>query len=94
MPNRLLSESHTEEVNWLPLSEVICCGTPNLATQPLTKAVAQDSAEVERRGMASAYLVDLSRIVRRCVSPLLEDGRGPTKSIWRWLNRWMGLLIA
>jgi hypothetical protein len=83
MPNCLVSESHTEEVNWLPLSEVICCGTPNLATQLLTKAEAQDSAEVERSGIASAHLVDLSRIVSKCVSPPLKGGRGPTRSIWR-----------
>jgi hypothetical protein len=72
MPNRLVKKSQTAEVNWLPLSEVISCGIPNLDTQPPTKAVAQASAKVDLSGMASAHLVDLSRTVSKWVSLPLE----------------------
>jgi hypothetical protein len=81
MPNRLVKKSQTAEVNWLPLSEVICCGIPNLDTQPPTKAAAQASAEVDLSGMASAHLVDLSRTVSKWVSPPLEGGKGPTRTM-------------
>jgi hypothetical protein len=37
-PRRRVRASHTEEQNCLPLSEVTCAGTLNLATQPLTRA--------------------------------------------------------
>jgi hypothetical protein len=65
MPNRCVNESQTEEQNWLPLSEVICWGTPNLATQPATNAAAQLSAEVDLSGNASAYLVERSNTVNK-----------------------------
>jgi hypothetical protein len=94
MPSLLVKKSQTEEVNWLPLLEVICCGIPNLATQPPTKAAAQASADVDLSGMASTHLVDLSNTVSKCVSPPLERGRGPTRSMCRWLKRWVGLGIA
>jgi hypothetical protein len=47
--------AQTALANWGPLSEVICAGTPNLDTQPLTKAVAQLSAVVLERGIASTH---------------------------------------
>ncbi len=79
MPNRRVNESQTEEQNWLPLSEVICWGTLNRTTQPSTKAAAQFSAEVDRSGNTSANLVDRSKTISRCVYPLLEGGKGPTR---------------
>jgi hypothetical protein len=87
MPSCRVKDSQTEEQNWLPLSEVICWGTPNLATQPSTKAVAQLSAEVDHSGKASAHLVDRSKTVSRCVYPLFDWGKGPTRSMCRWLER-------
>ncbi len=57
--------SQTEEQNCLPWSEVTCSGTPNLATQPVTRASAQLAAEVARSLIASAQRVDLSIMVKR-----------------------------
>jgi hypothetical protein len=34
------------EVNWVPLSEVMREGTPNLDTQPPIKASAQEAADI------------------------------------------------
>jgi hypothetical protein len=93
MPTWCVSTSQTEEQNCRPLSEVICSGTPNLATQLPIRASAQHAAEVDRRGMASAQRVDLSTTVKRWVNPSREAGRGPTRSMWIWLNRWMGLAM-
>ncbi len=45
---------HTAEWNCLPLSDVICSGMPNQATQLSTRAEVQLTAEMERRGIASA----------------------------------------
>ena len=70
-----------EEVNWAPLSEVRRAGTPNLEIQVEMKACAQDSAEIEDRGMTSGHLEVLSIIVRIYEYPWLE-GRGPTMSRW------------
>ncbi len=92
-PSWCVSASQTEEQNCRPLSEVTCSGTPNLATQLLTWASAQHAAEVDRRGMASTQCVDLSTTVKRWVKPSREAGRGPTRSMWMWLNRWMGLVM-
>ncbi len=64
-PSRHVRASHTEEQNCLPLTEVTCAGTPNLATQLVTRASAQSVAEVDRSGMASAQRVDLSTTVKR-----------------------------
>ncbi len=57
--------SQTDEQNCLPWSEVTCSGTPNLDTQPDTRASAQLAAEVDRSGIASAQRVDLSMTVKR-----------------------------
>ncbi len=94
MPSWRVSASQTEKQNCLPLSEVTCSGTPNLATQPPIRASVQHAAEVDRRGIASAQRLDLSTTVNRCVKPSLEAGRGPTRSVWMWLNRWMGLAMS
>ncbi len=64
MPSWCDRASQTEE-NCLPWSEVTYSGTPNLATQPDTKASAQLAAEVDRSGIASAQRVDLSIMVNR-----------------------------
>ncbi len=93
-PRRLVRASQREEQNCLPRSEVICSGTPKRATQPPINAVAQLSAEVERRGIASAHRVERSNTVRRCVCPPAEAGSGPTRSTWRWLKRWVGLAMG
>ncbi len=58
------------------------------------KAVAQLSAEVERRGIASVHRVERSKMVSRCVCPPAEVGSGPTRSTWRWLKRWVGLAMC
>ena len=47
-----MSCAHTSEQNWGPLSEVMCSGTPNLATQPATKALAMAAVVVLESGMA------------------------------------------
>ena len=70
-----------EEVNWAPLSKVRRAGTTNLEIQVEMKARAQDSAEMEDRGMASGHLEVLSIMVRIYEYPWLE-GRGPTMSRW------------
>ncbi len=57
--------SQMDEQNCLPWSEVTCSGTPNLDTQPDTRASAQLAAEVDRSGIASAQRVDLSMTVKR-----------------------------
>ncbi len=54
-----------EEVNWLPLSDVITTGRPNLATQLLMKAYTQVSVSMEAKGMASSHLLLLSMMVNR-----------------------------
>jgi hypothetical protein len=41
-------------------------------------------------GMASAHRVDLSMTVRMYCMPLLDVGRGPTKSMWMWVNLLVG----
>jgi hypothetical protein len=64
-PSHRVRASHTEEQNCLPLSEVTCTGTLNLATQPVTRASAQSVAGVDRSWMASAQRVDLSTTVKR-----------------------------
>jgi hypothetical protein len=89
-----VKDDQTEEVNCAPLSEVICCGVPKRATHPSTRAAAQLSAVVERRGMASAQRVEGSTTVRRCQRPPEDWGRGPTRSMWRWLKRCKGLGMA
>ncbi len=72
--------SQTADVNWVPLSEVMREGTPNLDTQPPIKASAQEAADISRSGMASNHLVDLSTAVKRYEYPSADVGRGPTKS--------------
>jgi hypothetical protein len=49
---------------------------------------------VARRGMASSHLVVLSTIVRRYAKPSWDTGSGPTRSIWRWVNRCSGVGIG
>jgi hypothetical protein len=57
-------------------------GTPNLDTQPLIKASAQEAADISLSGMASNHLVDLSTAVNRYEYPAADVGRGPTRSTW------------
>jgi hypothetical protein len=65
MPSWRDRASQTEEQNCLLRSEVTCSGTPNLDTQPDTRASAQLAAEVDRSGIASAQRVDRSMTVKR-----------------------------
>jgi hypothetical protein len=71
-----VKDIHTKEVNCAPLSEVICWGVLKRATHPSMRAVAQQSAAVDRRGMASQR-VERSTTIRRCEKPLedWEEGR-------------------
>ncbi len=57
------------EVNCVPLSEVMVCGTPNLVIQVEQKTSAQAEAVMEDRGMASAHRVVRSTMVKMCVFP-------------------------
>ena len=79
-PSLLQRASQTAEVNWVPLSEVMREGTPNLDTQPLIKASAQEAADISLSGIASNHLVDLSTAVNRYEYPAADVGRGPTRS--------------
>jgi hypothetical protein len=54
-------------VNCAHLSDVIVCGTPNLAIQVEHNASAQAEAVMEDRGTASAHRVVWSMMVEMCV---------------------------
>jgi hypothetical protein len=56
---------HNAEVNWAPLSEVKCAGTPKRNTHVVKKALAQSIAEIEAKGTTSTHLVALSIMVKR-----------------------------
>ena len=56
---------HKAETNWLPLSEVIVDGTPNLAVQLSRKASATVFAVMSRNGIASGQRENRSIAVRR-----------------------------
>ena len=73
-------DDQTEDVNWAPLSEVILEGTPNREIQPFIRALAQELAVIDFKGIASGHLVDLSTIVNKYENPS-EGGSGPTKSM-------------
>ena len=75
-------EAQMDEVNWLPLSEVMMAGMPNLAIQLLMRASIQVLVSMEVKGMASSHLLDRSLMVSRYRKPSLETVRGPTKSTW------------
>jgi hypothetical protein len=79
------------EVNFVPLSDVIVCGTPNLAIQVEQNASAQAEAVVEDRGTASAQRVVRSTMVKMCVFPC---GNGPTMSTCTWEKRRSGIGMA
>ncbi len=56
------------DVNCVPLSDVIVCGTPNLEIQVEQSSSAQVEAVMEDRGTASAHCVVRSITVKMCVS--------------------------
>ena len=62
-------EAQMEEVNWLPWSEVMLAGMPNLATQLLMRASTQVSVSLEVKGMASSHLLERSMMVNRYRKP-------------------------
>ena len=63
-----------------PLSVVTVDGTPNRAIQPLTNALATDSAVIFMMGMASGQRVKRSMHVSRYEYPF-DGGSGPTISM-------------
>jgi hypothetical protein len=63
-PSLAVNAAQTADENCGPLSEVMCDGTPNLATQPDIKAAAQSSAAVAASGTASHHLVERSIMVK------------------------------
>jgi hypothetical protein len=81
------------DVNCVPLSDVIVCGTPNLAIQVEQNASAQAEAVMEDRGLASAHRVVRSTMVKMCVLPC-EGGSGPTMSTCTWEKRRSGMGMA
>ena len=58
-------EALMEEGNWLPPSEVMMAGRPNLATQLLMRASTQVLVSMVAKGMASSHLLDQSIMVKR-----------------------------
>ena len=58
-------QAHVDDVNCVPLSVVIVCGVPNLATHSWTKVSAHTSAVIDFSGITSGHLVLLSTIVNR-----------------------------
>ena len=84
---------HSADVNCVPLSDVIVCGTPNLAIQVEQNASAQAEAVMEDRGTASAHHVVRSIMVKMCVLPC-EGGSGPTMSTCTWEKRRSGIGMA
>ncbi len=81
------------EVNCVPLSDVIVCGTPNLAIQVEQNASAQAEAVMEDRGTASAHRVVRSTMVKMCVFPC-EGGSGPTISTCSCTRTGIGMAVA
>ena len=69
-----------DEVNWLPRSEVMMAGMPNLAIQLLMRASTQVLVSMEAKWIASSHLLDRSMMVNRYRNPSMETVRGPTKS--------------
>jgi hypothetical protein len=65
------------EVNYVPLSEVSCAGTPYLEIQPAMRLSAQVAAAMSRMGSASSQREDLSTTVNRYQLPQVAAGRGP-----------------
>ena len=59
-----LSSAQRAEVNCALWSEVRFVGTPNLATQPQMRALAQAAAEMSASGTASGHRDHLSTIVK------------------------------
>ena len=74
-PSCLQSLLQMDEVNWLPLSEVMMAGMPNLAIQLLMRASTQVSVSMEVKGMASSHLLDRSMMMKRYRKPSLETVR-------------------
>ncbi len=94
MPSLWQRPLHTAEVNCTPLSEVTTAGTPNLLTQPLRKASTQLGVVVLANGIASGHLVLRSTMVKRCVWPWLEAGRGPTMLMCTCENLFSGISMG
>ena len=65
IPRECQSLVQTEEVNWLPLSDLRTGGTPNIENQARRKALTQDSAVMELNSATSGLHVVLSIRVRR-----------------------------
>ena len=81
-----MSAFHISDVNWAPLSDVMCNGTPNLAMQLNSKALAHVSVPVSVMGIASGHLVSRSTIVKWYRNPC-DSGSGPTMSTFMCSKR-------
>ena len=86
IPRCSLSTFQISDVNWAPLSDVRCNGTPNLAIQFNNKALAHVSVKVSVMGIASGHLVKRSTIVKRYRNPC-DSGSGPTMSTFMCSKR-------
>ena len=88
MPRILVVADQTSEVKCAPRSLASGEGMPKPATQCEIKAVAQDKVAASLIGAASGQRVTQSTVVRknRC---LCDGGKGPTRSMLTWSNRWV-----
>ena len=77
VPRRMESCDQRVDVNWDPLSDVICSGVPHSLTQFCNSVRARESADVFVTGITSSHRVNRSTMVRRCENPL-DGGKGPT----------------
>ena len=74
-----------EEVNCVPLSEMIVDGKPKIEIQWSRRALHTVSDVISEMGTAMGNLVVLSIMVSMYLQPL-DSFRGPTKSTWMVLN--------
>ena len=88
MPHTRINCFHMADVNWLPLSDVIDSGTPNVETKPCAKASITDWVVMSRMGIARGQRESLSTAVKRCLKPL--DSGNVTRSTFQCWKRFGG----
>ena len=76
IPFEVTNELNSLDVNWAPLSDTICCGSPNLA-KINRSALIVDVLVAESIGTTSGHLLWASTTTRNILSRY-----GPAKSIW------------
>ncbi len=64
MLSKLQKAAHREKVNWVPRSDVMTAGTPNMLTHPWNNAFTQSTVVVAAIGIASGQREVLSKIVK------------------------------